>query len=151
MRVSVQPESTPLLPGFGDGIDDNARRMSYGQVVATLRARCPDHIEYDRWQQAIHDGDNFLVQWSTHARALGWTVRDLFGLHAVPERPAATYSRLSRYDETGLIWLLQGRSVISLNASEAAIRGHSGATVTYRKFNKPALGPLGDSLDDMGG
>jgi hypothetical protein len=58
---------------------------------------------------------------------------------------------LSRYDETGLIWLLQGRPVVALTASEAAIRGHSGATLTYRKYNKPALGPLGDSLDDMGG
>jgi hypothetical protein len=56
-----------------------------------------------------------------------------------------------RYDETGLIWLLQGRPVVAMTASEAVIRGHSGATVTYRKFNKPALGPLGDSLDDMGG
>jgi hypothetical protein len=56
---------------------------------------------------------------------------------------------LSRYDETGLIWLLQGRPVVALTASEAVIRGHSGATVTYRKHNKPALGPLGDSLDDL--
>jgi hypothetical protein len=40
--------------------------------------------------------------------------------------------------------------VIGLTESEAAIRGHSGATVVYRKHNKPALGPLGDCLDDMG-
>jgi hypothetical protein len=26
-----------------------------------------------------------------------------------------------------------------------------GATLTYPRHNKPALGPLGDSLDDMGG
>jgi hypothetical protein len=57
---------------------------------------------------------------------------------------------LSRYDKTGLIWLLHGRPVIGLTATEAAIRGNSDAIVTYRKHNKPALGPLGDSLDDMG-
>jgi hypothetical protein len=44
---------------------------------------------------------------------------------------------------------LQGKPVIGLTESEAAIRGQSGATVVYRKHNKPALGPLGDCLDDM--
>ena len=66
----------------------------------------------------------------------------MFGLHTAPERPAANYSRLSRYDETGLIWLLRGRTT-------AAIQGAT-ALLTYRKLNKPALGPLGDSLDDKG-
>jgi hypothetical protein len=100
--------------------------------------------------QAVEDGRKFLARWGEQAEALGWTARELFGLHQVPERPAATYERLSRYEATGLIWLLQGKPVIGLTAGEAAIRGHSGATVTYRKHNKPALGPLGDCLDDMG-
>jgi hypothetical protein len=124
---------------------------TYEQVFAALRSQCPQLIEPDRWQQAIQDADSFLATWGAQAHALGWTARELFGLHAVPERPAATYKRLSRYDETGLIWLLQGKPVIGLTESEAAIRGHSGATVVYRKHNKPALGPLGDSLDDLGG
>ena len=81
---------------------------------------------------------------------MGWTARQLFGLHTRPERPAASYSRLSRYDETGLIWLLRGRPVVALTATEAAIKHQSGNITTYRKLNKPALGPLGDSLDDMG-
>ena len=101
--------------------------------------------------QAIEDGRKFLASWCEQAEGLGWTARELFWLHAVPERPAATYRRLSRYDETGLIWLLQGRPVVALTETEAAILGHSGAIVPYRKHNKPALGPLGDSLDDMGG
>ena len=117
----------------------------------TLRSKCPERVESDRWQQAILDANSFLAQWGAQAHALGWTARELFGLHPVPERPAANYSRLSRYDETGLIWLLQGKPVIGLTESEAAIRGHSGATVVYRKHNKPAFGPLGDYLDDMGG
>ena len=49
----------------------------------------------------------------------------------------------------GLIWLLRGRPVVALTETVAAIQGTS-AVLTYRKLNKPALGPVGDSLDDMG-
>lgn len=79
---------------------------------------------------------------------LGWTARQLFGLHTPPERCAASYRRLSRYDETGLIWLLRGRGVVALTETTAAIQSAT-AILIYRKLNKPALGPLGDSLDDM--
>jgi hypothetical protein len=58
---------------------------------------------------------------------------------------------LSRYDHAGLLWLLQGSRVIALTDSTAAIEKPSGAIVTYRKLRKPALGPLGDSLDDFTG
>ena len=75
-------------------------------------------------------------------QAFGWTARELFGLHPVRERPAATYRRLSRYDETGLVWLLRGRPVVALTATTAAIQGATGI-LTYRKLNKPALGPAG--------
>jgi hypothetical protein len=90
-----------------------------------------------------------LARWGQQADRLGWTARDLFGLHPVPERPAASYGRLSRYDETGLIWLLHGRPVVALTETTAAIQG-AAAVLTYRKLNKPALGPFGDSLDDIG-
>jgi len=101
------------------------------------------------WQQAVKDADNFLATWGAQAHALGWTARELFGLHSVPERPAANYRRLGRYDETGLIWLLRGRAVVALTATEAASRGAT-AVLIYRKLRKPALGPVGDSLDDTG-
>ena len=74
---------------------------------------------------------------------------ELFGLHPVPKQPAPTFRRLSRYDTMGLIWLLQGRPVIGLTETTASIQGAT-AVLTYRKLNKPALGPLGDSLDEMG-
>jgi hypothetical protein len=123
---------------------------TYEQVFAALRSQCPQLIDPDRWQQAIQDADSFLATWGAQAQAFGWTARELFGLHPIPSQPAPSYERLARYDATGLIWLLRGRPVIALTASEAAIRGHDGGIVTYRKHNKPALGPLGDSLDDMG-
>ena len=67
----------------------------------------------------------------------------------VPDRPGPKYQRPSRYDQTGLVWLLQGRCVVALTEDTAAIETATG-TVSYRRHNKPALGPLGDSLDDMG-
>jgi hypothetical protein len=124
-------------------------RDRYGRVVAALEAACPDHVPVDRWQAAVEDGRRFLARWGEQAEALGWTARDLFGLHMPPENPRPSYARLSRYDETGLIWLLRGREVIALTEATAAIQGSTGATTIYRRHNKPALGPLGDSLIDF--
>jgi hypothetical protein len=121
----------------------------YRPVLIALRSECPAHIEPEHWHQAIRDADRFLGKWGAQAYALGWTARELFGLHVVPERPPASYSRLSRYDETGLVWLLHGRPVVGLTEATATIQAPRGRLI-YRKHNKPALGPLGDSLDDMG-
>jgi hypothetical protein len=105
-----------------------------------------------RWQPRSASGSRdrkgrrFAAHCGAQAQAFGWTGQELFGLH---ERPAANCSRLSRYDETGLIWLLRGRPVVALTKTTAAIQGAT-AVLTYRKINKPALGPVGDSLDDWG-
>src|SRR5262245_56366178 len=56
---------------------------------------------------------------------------------------------VSRYDETGLIWLLCGREVVALTEATAAIQNQTGNVTTYRRHNKPAFGPLGDSLNDF--
>jgi hypothetical protein len=112
-------------------------------------SRCPDLVPNDRWQQAILDSRRFLAQWGGDAEALGWTARDLFVLAPVPDKPHPSYRRLSRYDETGLIWLLQGRRVVALTERTAAVESPTGAVTAYRRHNKPALGPLGDSLDDF--
>jgi hypothetical protein len=114
-----------------------------------LAKGCPAYIDDDAWQQALTDGKRFLAQWGSQAEASGWTVRDLFGLAAIPDQPRATYRRLSRYDETGLIWLLRGRPVLALTEGTAAIESPTGTVTVYRRHNKPALGPLGDSLDDL--
>lgn len=103
--------------------------------LAALRACCPEYIDAADWQQAVEDGCRFVSQWGGQAEALGWTDADLFALHTPPAKPAPSYRRLSRYDCTGLIWLLQGRPVIELTETAATIRAHSGATLTYRKIN----------------
>ncbi len=128
---------------------DFGRISRFGRTFQQLERRCPDQVDVADWQQAIDDGRRFLARWGTQAEALGWTARELFGLHRVPEKPAANYRRLSRYDETGLIWLLRGRPVVALTEMAAVIQGAT-AGVTYHKLDKPALGPLGDTLDDLG-
>jgi hypothetical protein len=41
--------------------------------------------------------------------------------------------------------------VVALTDAAATIKNSSdtGAITTYRRFSKPALGPVGDSLDDL--
>jgi hypothetical protein len=121
----------------------------YADDLAALEARCPDYIDPNRWQQCVNDARHFLATWGEMAATLGWSSRELFGLHQVPLQPAATYQRLSRYDATGLIWLLQGHPVVALTKDEAAIQ-RNGSVVVYGKERKPAFGPVGDSLDDIG-
>jgi hypothetical protein len=121
----------------------------YSGDLNTLERRRPEYIEPDRWQQAVTDAQRFLAAWGDKALALGWSADELFGLHEPPARPHPSYSRLSRYEPTGLLWLLEGRRVIALTAETAAIECRSGNIVTYRKHRKSGLGPLGDSLDDF--
>jgi hypothetical protein len=127
-----------------------SQKLSYQHVLAVLESRCPDHVDVERWNRAVADGKRFIGLWGEQASSLRWTNRDLFGLHAPPEQPRPSYRRLSRYDATGLCWLLQGREVIALTEATATIRNPVTGTITvFRKDNRPALGPLGDSLDDF--
>jgi hypothetical protein len=129
----------------------SAKRPSpYQSEFEALERRCPELIEPGRWRQAVEDGRQFLTTWGDQAKDLGWTAQELFGLHRVPAKPHASFDRLSRYDSTGLVWLLHGRVVVKMTADSAAIRTASGRPLMYSKNNKPALGPFGDSLDGMG-
>ena len=129
---------------FGRTLSDFARA-----AADALERRCPEHVDQERWQQATTDARQFLARWSEKAAGLGWTAQDLLGLPPVPERPPANYQRLCRYDQIGLIWLLRGRPVLALTDHTAAIENPSGSLTVYRRHNKPASGPVGDSLDDF--
>jgi hypothetical protein len=137
-----------MVAGVYDDTQVARDPSSYAPALAALRANCPACVPEDRWHQAIVDAKAFTSKWGAKAQAFGWTARDLFGLPDVPDRPRASYQRLSRYDQTGLVWLLKGRRVIELTKDNAVIETAAG-TVSYRRYNKPALGPLGDSLDDF--
>jgi len=142
------PRTNPV-PAQNSQNAQNSHAQKLLSVLAALESRCPKHVPVDRWQRAVEDGRTFLSKWGKQAEVLGWTARDLFGLHQPPIKPHPTYSRLSRYDQTGLIWLLDGRRVVALSEDKAAIQSPSGNVTIYHKLNKPALGPLGDSVDDL--
>jgi hypothetical protein len=149
-RKTGHPEepSKASKPGFED-FEGGQGRLFFEKTLAALEGCCPAQVALADWQQAVHDGRRFVSQWGERAEAFGWTNRDLFGLAAVPEKPAVSYRRLSCYDMTGLIWLLRGRPVVALTEATAAIQGSSSTITVYRKDNKPALGPVGDSLGDL--
>ncbi len=83
----------------------NARRP-YERMLTALYLRCPDFAEEHRWQEATADATAFVSQRGAQAAALGWTPRELFGLASIPDRPSPNYRRLSRYDQTGLVWFV---------------------------------------------
>src|SRR5262245_37413197 len=56
----------------------------------------------------------------------GLPARDLFGRPDVPDRPGPKYQRLSRYDQTGLVWLLRGRRVVEFTKDKAVIETATG-------------------------
>jgi hypothetical protein len=107
---------------------------SLNSYLAILERHCPAYIESDRWQQCISDGRRFVADWGNQATALGWTLDNLFGLHVPPEVPHPSYSRLSRRDCTGLVWLLQGQQVTALSSSTAAIQTADGNVLKFRRL-----------------
>jgi hypothetical protein len=137
-----------MMAGVCDDTQAARDPGSYASALAVLRAYCPACVPEDRRHQAIADAATFISEWGAQAQAFGWTERELFGLPDVPDRPRPSYQRLSRYDQTGLVWLLHGRRAVELTKDKAIIETANG-TVVYRRYNKPALGPLGDSLDDF--
>jgi hypothetical protein len=121
----------------------------FGRTFAELEQRCPDYVDPGRWHQAVEDGRRFLATWGSQAEGLGWTPAEVFGLPNPPSNPHPSYDRMARYDTKGLVWLLEGRTIVAMSSSTAAIQHKTGAITSYRKHNKPGLGPLGDSSDDF--
>jgi hypothetical protein len=105
----------------------------YIEAYVALHDGLPAYVEPRRWSRALDDCRTFMARWGDQAAALGWTVEDLFGLAEVPERPHATFSRLSRVDQAGLLWLLRGNEVVALTATSATIRGKRGSLLTFYK------------------
>jgi hypothetical protein len=121
-----------MMAGVYDDMQASRDPVYYASALAVLRAECPAYVDAADWQQAIEDGHRFITEWGKQAEALGWTSADLFGLHTPPEKPAPNYRRLSRYDQTGLVWLLQGRRVVALPNDSASIATANGRLSFFR-------------------
>jgi hypothetical protein len=131
------------------GNRQNCQNLPYGHVLDALKSRCPAYVPPERWRQTVADSETFVAQWGQQARALEWTAHDLWNLHKPPPNPAPNYSRTARYDEAGLLWVLGGNSVTALSSETAVIRSATGNILKFRKHNRPAVGPLGDSLEEL--
>jgi hypothetical protein len=100
---------------------------SWAEGFARLhRDRPPGDAPTRRWQTFIDDVGQFLDGgWAKKAAAIGWGSLDLFG--ADRERPFA------RIDCAGLLWLLNGDTLVELDRHRAVIERRTGAQQTYRR------------------
>jgi hypothetical protein len=96
-------------------------KMDYSKTFQRIPIEPPADVPRPRWERFRNDAAEFLDRWAREAERLGWSVPDLFGAH--PARPVA------RYDRTGLLWALQGETVVELTAESACLSGG----LTYRR------------------
>jgi hypothetical protein len=86
----------------------------------------PDDVPPKRWLRFVDDCGRFLDSgWADKAAALGWGPFDLFGSDR--ERPFAWI------DHMGLLWLLNGHTIVGLHRDHATIETLGGARQTYRR------------------
>jgi len=86
----------------------------------------PGDVPLQRWLRFIDDGGRFLDHgWAGKAAALGWGPLDLFGCDR--DRPFA------RIDHLGLLWLIDGGTLLEMCRDHAIIETLRGARQTYRR------------------
>ena len=106
---------------------DGGVPRAWAEALARLdpaRPRCD--IPPKRWVQFIDDCGRFLDGgWATRAAVLGWGPLDLFGCD--PARPFA------RTDHLGLLWLVNGGTVVELHRDQAIIETERGGRQCYRR------------------
>lgn len=96
------------------------------QGLAQLRSYPgPAAVSGARWDRFVDDVVAFERDWLALALQLGWTLHELFGLHRT--RPEA------RPDCAGLVWSLQGRSIVRLDATGADVAVSAGHVLRYRR------------------
>jgi hypothetical protein len=138
-RLSDQP-SKPSKGHEAETTDELAERaalVEYGAGVprdwaegfARLDRTCPPNgFSALRWQTVINDGGRFLDRWAADAADLGWQASDVFGVH--PMVPSC------RYDQMGLVLLVNGGDVAFITATSANIRTTVGSVLTYTRLPK---------------
>jgi hypothetical protein len=88
--------------------------------------RPPGDVPLRRWQTFVDDIGLFLDGgWAATASALGWGPGELFGCDR--------YRPFARLDSAGLLWLLNGDTLVALSSEIAVIERVTGARQTYRR------------------
>ena len=85
----------------------------------------PDGASPERWQTLLDDAMGFVEAWGVQAAKLGWKTVDVFGVNRT--KPFV------RLDAAGLVRLLDGRPVVALTESQAAIQGRGHSRLTFRR------------------
>lgn len=112
------------LGGWGEAEEERAALVEFdggaprtwAEALARLDpTKPPVDLPPRRWQRFIDDCGRFLDQgWAPKAAALGWGPLDLFGCDR--ERPFV------RVDHMGLLWLLNGGSIVQMHRDRATIK-----------------------------
>lgn len=86
----------------------------------------PYGLTDERWFTLLRDLRNFADQWLDLALGCGWSLKDLYGA------PAELHHR--RLDQSGVVALLDGRPVVSIDPNRIVIsNGRHAAHVFYRQ------------------
>jgi hypothetical protein len=106
---------------------DGGAPRDWAEALARLDPnKPPGDVPPRRWMRFIDDCGRFLDGGGADkAAALGWGPLDLFGCDR--ERPFA------RVDHLGLLWLLNGGTVVELHRDRAMIERQGGARQCYRR------------------
>ena len=105
-------------------IQANGHAPDWSTEAATLFTMTPPaSFTEARWEQILDDGGRFADAWGKQAAALGWSPVDAFGVspYAPEVNPGAS----------GLVLLLEGHSVIALDADTATIDCGRGVTQRF--------------------
>jgi len=106
---------------------DGGAPRAWAEALARLDpSNPPDDVPPKRWLRLVNDCGRFLDGgWAKRASALGWGPFELFGCDR--KRPFA------RIDNMGLVWFLNGGSILALHCDGAVIETRMGARQSYRR------------------
>lgn len=115
--LSLMSRPVPrLLRPAEHGLRPDARATVERWIAGLAQLRSdqpPTGMPILRWCQFLDDARIFLDRWAALAAELGWTAKDLFGVH--PIAPDA------RHAEKGLLLLAGGEEIIDITAERAVI------------------------------
>ena len=119
-----RPVARVVLLHYPPGVPETWTQGICDLLVMACPASCPA----ERWSVLREDAYHFLRDHAAQAHELGWTMLDLFGVH--PEKPWV------RFDNMGLVPVLNGARVTALSDIEAVIEKPSGARMTFHRHGQ---------------